>query len=68
MSNPNVVTASQRSPAAAIAKRVDTGSSWVLIRVSNTEDGVRVSAEAHSMKEAEQLARSYALKVKRAGA
>jgi len=43
-------------------------SSWVLIRVSNTEDGVRVSAEAPSMKEAEQLAHSYALKVRRAGA
>ncbi len=45
-----------------------SGSSWVLIRVSNTEDGVRVSAEAPSMKEAEQLAHSYVLKVKRAGA
>jgi len=45
-----------------------SGSSWVLIRVSNTEDGVRVSAEAPSMKEAEQLAHSYALRVKRAGA
>ena len=45
-----------------------SGSSWVLIRVSNTEDGVRVSAEASSMKEAERLAHSYALKVKRAGA
>ena len=45
-----------------------SGSSWVLIRASNTEDGVRVSAEAPSMKEAEQLARSYLLKVKRAGA
>lgn len=45
-----------------------SGSSWVLIRVSNTEDGVRVSAEAPSMKEAEQLAHSYLLKVKRAGA
>ncbi|HUI01714.1 MAG TPA: hypothetical protein VLU99_06985 [Nitrososphaerales archaeon] len=43
-------------------------SSWVLIRVSNTEDVVRVSAEATSMKEAERLARSYMLKVKRAGA
>jgi phosphomannomutase len=43
-------------------------SSWVLIRVSNTEDGVRVSAEAPGMKEAKQLAHSYALKVKRAGA
>jgi phosphomannomutase len=45
-----------------------SSSSWVLIRVSNTEDGVRVSAEAPSMKEAEQLAHSYLLKVKRAGA
>jgi phosphomannomutase len=45
-----------------------SGSSWVLIRVSNTEDGVRVSAEAPSMKGAEQLAHSYALKVRRAGA
>jgi phosphomannomutase len=45
-----------------------SGSSWVLIRVSNTEDGVRVSAEAPSTREAEQLARSYLLKVKRAGA
>jgi len=45
-----------------------SGSSWVLIRVSNTEDGVRVSAEAPTMKEAEQLAHTYALKVKRAGA
>lgn len=45
-----------------------SGSSWVLIRVSNTEDGVRVSAEAPSMKEAEQLAHTYALRVKRAGA
>jgi len=45
-----------------------SGSSWVLIRVSNTEDGVRVSAEAPSVKEAEQLAHSYVLKVRRAGA
>jgi phosphomannomutase len=45
-----------------------SGFSWVLIRVSNTEDGVRVSAEASTMKEAEQLAHSYLLKVKRAGA
>ncbi|HVC26792.1 MAG TPA: hypothetical protein VND40_01395 [Nitrososphaerales archaeon] len=45
-----------------------SGSSWVLIRVSNTEDGVRISAEAPTVKEAEQLAHSYALKVKRAGA
>ena len=45
-----------------------SNSSWVLIRVSNTEDGVRVSAEAPSMKEAERLAHTYILKVKRAGA
>ncbi len=45
-----------------------SNTSWVLIRTSNTEDGVRVSAEASSMKEAEQLVRTYALKVKRAGA
>jgi len=45
-----------------------SGSSWVLIRVSNTEDAVRVSAEASSMKEAERLVHSYMLKVKRAGA
>lgn len=45
-----------------------SGSSWVLIRVSNTEDGVRVSAEAPSAKEAEKLAHSYLLRVKRAGA
>jgi phosphomannomutase len=45
-----------------------SGSSWVLIRVSNTEDVVRVSAEAPGAKEAEQLVRSYMLKVKRAGA
>jgi phosphomannomutase len=45
-----------------------SGSSWVLIRVSNTENVVRVSAEAPTTKEAEQLAHSYLLKVKRAGA
>lgn len=45
-----------------------SSSSWVLIRVSNTEDGVRVSTEAPSSKEAEQLAHTYLLKVKRAGA
>jgi phosphomannomutase len=45
-----------------------SGSSWVLMRVSNTEDVVRVSAEASSMKEAEQLVHSYMQKVKRAGA
>ncbi len=45
-----------------------SSSSWVLIRVSNTEDGVRVSSEAPSFKEAERLAHAWALKVKRAGA
>jgi len=45
-----------------------SGSSWVLIRVSNTEDVVRVSAEAPNLKDAEHLAHSWALKVKRAGA
>jgi phosphomannomutase len=45
-----------------------SNTSWVLIRASNTEDGVRVSAEASSMKEAERIAQSYVAKVKRAGA
>jgi phosphomannomutase len=45
-----------------------SGSSWVLIRVSNTEDGVRVSAEASSRKDAEKLAHTWALKLRRAGA
>lgn len=45
-----------------------SGSSWVLIRVSNTEDVVRVSAEASSMKGAERLAHAYVSRVKRAGA
>jgi phosphomannomutase len=45
-----------------------SGSSWILIRISNTEDVVRVSAEAPSRKDAEHLAHSWALKVKRAGA
>jgi len=45
-----------------------SASSWVLVRASNTEDGVRVSAEAPSLKEAQRLAHAYALKVKRAGA
>lgn len=44
-----------------------SNSSWVLIRISNTEDGVRVSSEAPSTREAERLAHSYALKVRRAG-
>jgi phosphomannomutase len=33
--------------------------SWVLIRVSGTEDIVRISAESPSLKEAQQLAESY---------
>jgi phosphomannomutase len=45
-----------------------SSTSWVLIRVSNTEGVVRVSAEASSMKEAERLADSYLARVKRAGA
>ncbi len=45
-----------------------SASSWVLVRASNTEDIVRVSAEASSMKEAVRLAHAYILKVKRAGA
>jgi phosphomannomutase len=45
-----------------------SSTSWVLIRISNTEDGIRVSAEASSMKEAEEIAHSYLAKVKRAGA
>jgi len=43
-------------------------SSWVLLRVSNTEEGVRVSAEAPSAAEAERLAKLYVGRVRRAGA
>jgi phosphomannomutase len=43
-------------------------SSWVLLRVSNTEEGVRVSAEAPTAKEAERLAKLYVGRVRRAGA
>ena len=39
--------------------------SWVLIRVSGTEDIVRVSAESPSAKEAQQLADSYLERVRR---
>jgi phosphomannomutase len=42
--------------------------SWVLIRPSNTEEVVRVSSEAPSGKEAEDLAQSFLTKVKRLGA
>jgi len=43
-------------------------SSWVLLRSSNTEDGVRVSAEAATAKDAEQLAKTYLAKARRAAA
>ena len=38
--------------------------SWVLIRVSGTEDIVRISAESPSLKEAQQLAKSYVGRLK----
>ncbi|MDG7009003.1 MAG: hypothetical protein JRN06_12390 [Nitrososphaerota archaeon] len=38
--------------------------SWVLMRTSGTEDVVRVSAESTSSQKAEQLARSFAKKLK----
>ena len=41
--------------------------SWVLIRVSGTEDAVRVSAESTSPKEAQELADSYLKRVKELG-
>jgi phosphomannomutase len=43
-------------------------SSWVLVRSSGTEDIVRVSAEAGSKKEADEIADSYGKKVKRLSA
>jgi phosphomannomutase len=39
--------------------------SWVLVRASGTEDVVRVSAEAPSAKEAQQLAESYLERLRR---
>jgi phosphomannomutase len=39
--------------------------SWVLIRVSGTEDVVRVSAESPSTKEAQELADSYGKRIKK---
>ena len=39
--------------------------SWVLVRASGTEDLVRVSAEAPSAREAQQLAEAYLEKVKK---
>jgi phosphoglucosamine mutase len=41
--------------------------SWVLIRVSGTEDAVRVSAESTSIKEAQELADSYLKRVEKLG-
>ncbi len=38
---------------------------WVLVRVSGTEDLVRVSAESPSPREAQQLADSYVVRLKR---
>ena len=38
---------------------------WVLVRVSGTEDLVRVSAESPSQREAQQLADSYIVRLKR---
>jgi phosphomannomutase len=45
-----------------------SGHSWVLIRASGTEDIVRVSAEAPSTEEAQQLANSFLDQLKRFGA
>jgi phosphomannomutase len=42
--------------------------SWVLIRPSGTEDAVRISAEATSAKDAQELADSFMTKVKRLAA
>ena len=39
--------------------------SWVPVRASGTEDVVRVSAEAPSAKEAQQLAESYLERLRR---
>jgi phosphomannomutase len=48
--------------------KIETSSkSWVLIRASGTEDAIRVSAEAKTLEEAEELADSYLNKVKRLG-
>ena len=48
--------------------RIETSArSWVLIRVSGTEDAVRVSAESASPKEAQELADAYVKRVKELG-
>jgi phosphomannomutase len=44
-----------------------SSSSWVLIRVSGTEDALRVSAESTSAKEAQELADSYSKRAKKLG-
>jgi phosphomannomutase len=41
--------------------------SWVLIRVSGTEDAVRVSAESKSLSDAQDLAESFMKRVKSLG-
>jgi phosphomannomutase len=41
--------------------------SWVLIRASGTEDAIRVSAEAPTLREARELADSYLKKVRNLG-
>ena len=41
--------------------------SWVLIRVSGTEDAVRVSAESTTIGEAQELADSYLKRVEKLG-
>jgi phosphomannomutase len=45
-----------------------SGRTWVLVRVSGTEDAVRISAESPSEKEAGEAARSFLNAVKRFGA
>ena len=46
--------------------RIETSHrSWVLVRVSGTEDAVRVSAESTTAKEAQELADSYAKRIKK---
>jgi phosphomannomutase len=43
-------------------------SSWVLIRASGTEDVVRISAEAKTQKDSDEIAESYAKKVRQLAA
>jgi len=58
----------KESPGADLLDGLKIGVShrtWVLIRLSGTEDIVRVSAESASAKEAQQLAESYVARLKR---